>query len=708
MPIARVQTPDGRIARLEVPEGTTPEQIEAFVAENYKSAPAEGEQKNFFERVGEDMAKRAQIGREIDAARQSGEQGYIESGFQKAGKVGAGLLNDIAGEALISTGRGLSNITPDFIEKPVVKAGSDVLDYLGDTAPGRFAVDVAKQASEKYGDFQENHPRAARNIESAVDIGALLAAGKSPAGTRVADAASTTAKKGAEIAVKAGDTILHPVKTATDAVKLLDKITDKIASGASKAINRSDVPKALADLSDPEILFVKTLTNEGISVDDALGSLKAAKELKATPSVSVTSNVPQMQTQAYLTSRGSAGSKVAAQAIKDIDEVQIPSLNKKIIDQATGGRNLGAEEYGKIVGTEAKKLVDKKAAQLRTRASPYYARSIGVDKSVPIEAPEMKKALGNRLVVKALEDARTDAYTLSTTARDLAELGVDAGDIAQLPYNSTVSLHAARTQLRQLGDAAFAAGEKTKGAAIKNALADIDNAIESSFPDYKTARRIYSEDAGALKVLKDSPVGRMAQFAEGDYSKIANDLMTKDAGYIKKFVNGLGDNQKMKDSLAGAFLKRQLEEAAYEGRRFSDKVFKSEGTSERLKAIVGDERFAQMKKVDTVIDDLLKTRSIPSQSITAAAQSVKGGVDVPVDKAGLVDMVRKKIAPSLFEMVQRNPQSAARYNELLFTDEGYKLLEKISTKTKFADPKEMQAVADFLNMNADKVGAAAR
>lgn len=39
MPIARVQMPDGGIARLDVPEGTTPQQIEAFVFEQYHGKP---------------------------------------------------------------------------------------------------------------------------------------------------------------------------------------------------------------------------------------------------------------------------------------------------------------------------------------------------------------------------------------------------------------------------------------------------------------------------------------------------------------------------------------------------------------------------------------------------------------------------------------------------------------------------------------------
>ena len=39
MPIARFEMPDGRIARFEVAEGTTPEQAQAMIAEQIATVP---------------------------------------------------------------------------------------------------------------------------------------------------------------------------------------------------------------------------------------------------------------------------------------------------------------------------------------------------------------------------------------------------------------------------------------------------------------------------------------------------------------------------------------------------------------------------------------------------------------------------------------------------------------------------------------------
>lgn len=661
---------------------------------------------DFSERMSENYARR--MGKMEGAAEAyvSGEQTMPETMIQQ-GLQYAQLAPDVATEAMVSGFRML----PDVIEMPIREGASNVYSSVADTALGRMVGGAVSDVANAYQDFEQEYPRAARNL-GAFGNAANLAVALTPIkGQSAVGRAGQAAGKAGRVAGKGvaatGKAMAKPaIKSGAWAANKLDNITDDIARGISQTVNRADVPKPLRELGNAELLFVKTLADEGVSIDDALDSLRAAREFKATPSVGVTSNVPQMQTQGYLMSRGSSGSRVASQAIKNIDDVQIPSLNKKMIQQATGGKDLPAEQFGRVVSEEAKKLVDAKKTQLRTRAAPYYAESVGAGKSVPIQNDAMKKALNNKLVADSLDNFRADPYTIQSVADELAALGVDAGDVTKLPYNNTVSLHAARVNLRRAADEAFRSGDNVRYKAVKGAMGAIDDAMESAFPSYKTARRLYSEDAGALKVLMDSPVGKMSTFAEGSFSKIANDLASKDPAYIRKFMSSIGDNQKMRDAVAGAYINRIREEARYQGRRFSDSLFKTEGSAERLKALVGSERFNQMQKVNDVIDDLVKTRSIPSQSITAAAQSIKEGVSVPSDKAGAIAWVRNKVSPDLFTSVQRDPAAAARFNELLFTDEGFKFLKGISGKNKMLSPKDADKVVKFLNKNADAIAGA--
>ncbi len=89
MPIARFQMPDGRIARFEVPEGTTPEQAQAMIAENAQKLVPKQE-KSLAQEVGQGL-------------------GNLAAGAVRgAGSIGATLLApvDIAKDAL--AGRGLS------------------------------------------------------------------------------------------------------------------------------------------------------------------------------------------------------------------------------------------------------------------------------------------------------------------------------------------------------------------------------------------------------------------------------------------------------------------------------------------------------------------------------------------------------------------------------------------------------------------------
>lgn len=177
--------------RIELEDGATPEQIDEVIGHASQTEPG------FMDRLGEHTATRTQQLQAIDAAKQSGQQGAIESGFQKAG-VGAGLLNDVAGEVITS-------VTPEFVKD----AGRDVLDYAGSTVPGKFVAEVAHGAAQQYSDYAANNPRTARNIGAVGNIGALvggagIAKGSAPV---VADVAKEGAGAVAGGAGRAGGVI---------------------------------------------------------------------------------------------------------------------------------------------------------------------------------------------------------------------------------------------------------------------------------------------------------------------------------------------------------------------------------------------------------------------------------------------------------------------------------------------------------------------
>lgn len=136
---------------------------------------AEEERPGFIERVSTDVEDRMRLAEEIKGFTERGEQTLAESVLQLTGKVGAGTILDFLGEVVISGVEGLSAITPDIIEDPLVESVTKAAHLFLETDLGKAGLEAAQAGMETWNEFRAENPRAARNIESVVDIGLLIA-----------------------------------------------------------------------------------------------------------------------------------------------------------------------------------------------------------------------------------------------------------------------------------------------------------------------------------------------------------------------------------------------------------------------------------------------------------------------------------------------------------------------------------------------------
>lgn len=244
---------------------TEPELEEIFSRLEPKT---EEEKLNFVTRVGNDLKKRADMSTMIAQSVTDGEQSFAEGMLQIAGKVGAGSVMDFMGEVLVSGGRGLSAITPDIIEKPLIDGATSAGLAFLDTDAGKAGLNAAKSGMESWEAFKTQNPRSARNIEAVVDIGLLAApvkakppsgitmAGKTAAKLDVKAAAQTVAQKKSFV-----DDLITPKQTKVVKEAQVGRTTEVGGILNSKQVELSAREKAIAETvsSVPEVTPKKTL-----------------------------------------------------------------------------------------------------------------------------------------------------------------------------------------------------------------------------------------------------------------------------------------------------------------------------------------------------------------------------------------------------------------------------------------------------------------
>lgn len=190
------------------------------------TAPA---QPGFFSRVGTDITNRANEGADAIVAYHNKEQGLPATALDLAGKMGAAPIGDIIGEGAKSVAGAL----PAAVKAPVKAAG----DYLAETSVGKAGIEAARQGVEAYGKWAKANPNIARHLESVVDIGSVIPAGK--AAVKGMEAVAPVVNKGVQAvttdAAKAG---IAAAKKSIEAGKQLT--ADEIKNYATQSYKLAD------------------------------------------------------------------------------------------------------------------------------------------------------------------------------------------------------------------------------------------------------------------------------------------------------------------------------------------------------------------------------------------------------------------------------------------------------------------------------------
>ena len=133
------------------------------------------ERPGFIERFSSDLENRKKLAFEIQGLFEQDEISFAEGVVALTGKVGAGTVLDFLGEAVVSGVEGLSAITPDMIEDPIIDTVTKAAHLFLGTDIGKAGMEAAQAGMEAWNEFKAANPRSARMIESVVDIGLLIA-----------------------------------------------------------------------------------------------------------------------------------------------------------------------------------------------------------------------------------------------------------------------------------------------------------------------------------------------------------------------------------------------------------------------------------------------------------------------------------------------------------------------------------------------------
>lgn len=204
------------------------------------------------------------------------DQSIISKGLQQAGQV-AGLTG-----SLVS--RGISAITPNFIETPIARVGQKVAGHIAQ-AP------IVQKGIEKYGQFAEKNPEAAKNIEAIGNIAAVVPQTKALSGVLSAEKslAKGVIRLGKKGLAKTG------IQEAKDEV--LDIVTPKMSSKELQSAIKSGKGKTSGMIKNVSIEPSEKIKKAADTVRDIIDPNKTLVENVNTVKTALSNEAENLKNQ---------------------------------------------------------------------------------------------------------------------------------------------------------------------------------------------------------------------------------------------------------------------------------------------------------------------------------------------------------------------------------------------------------------------------
>ena len=390
MPIAKVKMPDGRIARLEVPEGTTPEQVMEFVQKIRPSAPQQEE-------------KYSALGTDEDTLQVYNPFGKnIDTGVN----IGADFSNFLAGagKSFADTAQGVRQIfgsdnTADVEERRRLdaelmdtKAGvsGNIAGGAAQLAPAMFIPGANTAVGSgligagwsALGPVGEGESRG-RNAA----IGAALGVAGNKAGKYIGKGVSSASKRIANIERKVAEKAAAQAASETASAR---SAAGSAAQNAYRQLEHLRELKALRGLAPEEALIAKELEKE-LSQKAAEKLIPAAALKKATAQAYREAIETESERAAKLTAEKLSGKEVKS---------QIMARLKRYGPAALGGMagNMLFPGLGGAVGGAATGLVLRPAihSMRRLAQNPAVQRQMlmPIANSGLLSNPNLPKIMG--------------------------------------------------------------------------------------------------------------------------------------------------------------------------------------------------------------------------------------------------------------------------------------------------------------------------